>query len=219
MILFGYKTTYGTIIRALCAIGVGGVMVFMPNRGTELLVKIIGAVIFAAGLVSLTISIINRKEVKSNQFTFNLILACIVGGLGLLLIFFPEILTKTIIVVAGLGLIIFGGLQMLVVGGAASMLGMGYTPVILGAFALAGGIVILFNPFTEQVMSIIAGAFLIYYGLSELLSLKKVTAARKEYEIKFSQTGENPVKEVIKGSVNTAFGNVKDAEYTKVDDQ
>lgn len=219
MILFGYKTTYGTIIRALCAIGVGGVMVFMPNRGTELLVKIIGAVIFAAGLVSLTISIINRKEVKSNQFTFNLILACIVGGLGLLLIFFPEILTKTIIVVVGLGLIIFGGLQMLVVGGAASMLGMGYTPVILGAFALAGGIVILFNPFTEQVMSVIAGAFLIYYGLSELLSLKKVTAARKEYEIKFSQTGENPVKEVIKGSVSTAFGNVKDAEYTKVDDQ
>ena len=219
MILFGYKTTYGTIIRALCAIGVGGVMVFMPNRGTELLVKIIGAVIFAAGLVSLTISIINRKEVKSNQFTFNLILACIVGGLGLLLIFFPEILTKTIIVVVGLGLIIFGGLQMLVVGGAASLLGMGYTPVILGAFALAGGIVILFNPFTEQVMSVIAGAFLIYYGLSELLSLKKVTAARKEYEIKFSQTGENPVKEVIKGSVSTAFGNVKDAEYTKVDDQ
>ena len=106
MILLGYKTSYGSIIRALCAIGVGGVMVFMPDKGPELIVKIIGAVIFAAGLVSLTVSIINRKEVKHNQFVLNLILACIVGGLGLLLIFFPEILTKTIIIVAGLGLIV-----------------------------------------------------------------------------------------------------------------
>ena len=219
MILLGYKTSYGSIIRALCAIGVGGVMVFMPDKGPELIVKIIGAVIFAAGLVSLTVSIINRKEVKPNQFTFNLILACIVGGLGLLLIFFPEILTKTIIIVAGLGLIIFGALQMLVVGGAANLLGLGYAPVIFGAFALAGGIVILFNPFSEKAMSIIAGSLLVYYGISELISLKKVSAARKEYEIKFGQAAEEkPAKEVIKGSVSK-FGNVKDAEFTEVDDQ
>ena len=219
MILLGYKTSYGSIIRALCAIGVGGVMICMPDKGTELIVKIIGAVIFAAGLVSLTVSIINRKEMKQNQFTFNLILACIVGGLGLLLIFFPEILTKTIIIAVGLGLIVFGALQMLVVGGAANLLGLGLTPVIFGAFALAGGIFILFNPLSEKTMGIFAGAFLVYYGVSELISLKKVSAAKKEYEIKYGKPSEEePVKEVIKDSVSK-FGNVKDAEFTEVDDQ
>ena len=212
MILLGYKTSYGSLIRALCAIGAGAVMIFMPNRGTELIVKIIGALIFAAGLVSVTVSIINRKELKQNQFNLNLITACVVAGLGALLIFFPEILTKAIIVVIGLGLIIFGALQMLVLGGAMSLLGLGYA--CLGALALVGGIVILFNPFTEQVMSIVAGSFLAYYGVTELISLRKVATARKEYEIRFENKPENKPSES-----KSIVDNVKDAEYTEVDNQ
>ena len=218
MILLGYKTSYGSIIRALCAIGVGGVIAFMPDKGPELIVKIIGAVIFAAGLVSLTVSIINRKELKQSQFNFNLILACIVGGLGLLLIFFPGILTNTIIFVVGIGLILFGALQILVVGGAASLLGLGFLPTIFGILALAGGITILFNPFGEKAMPIFAGAFLIYYGITELISLKNVSAARKEYEIKYGQKPEEHAKEAINEAVSK-FSNVKDAEYTQVEDQ
>ena len=108
---------------------------------------------------------------------------------------------------------------MLVVGGAANLLGIGFAPVIFGAFALAGGIVILFNPFSDKAMSVVAGCLLVYYGVSELISLKKVSAARKEFEIKFGQTSEEkPVKEVIKASVSK-FGNVKDAEFTEVEDQ
>ncbi len=215
MILLGYKTSYGSLIRALCAIAAGAVMIFMPNRGTELIVKIIGALIFAAGLVSVTVSIINRKELKQNQFNLNLITACVVAGLGALLIFFPEILTKAIIVVIGLGLIIFGALQMLVLGGAMSLLGLGYASLCLGALALVGGIVILFNPFTEQVMSIVAGSFLAYYGVTELISLRKVATARKEYEIRF----ESKTQESKPSENRSIVDNVKDAEYTEVDNQ
>ena len=134
--------------------------------------------------------------------------------MGALLIFFPEILTKAIIVVIGLGLIIFGALQMLVLGGAMSLLGLGYASLCLGALALVGGIVILFNPFTEQVMSIVAGSFLAYYGVTELISLRKVATARKEYEIRFENKPENKPSES-----KSIVDNVKDAEYTEVDNQ
>ncbi|MBQ9184574.1 MAG: DUF308 domain-containing protein [Bacteroidales bacterium] len=221
MILFGYKTNHGSILRALCAIGVGAVMICMPNRGTELLVKIIGALIFAAGLVSLTISFINRKQMKPRQFTFSEINACLIAIIGGLLIFFPEMLTKAIIIVVGLALVFFGGLQMLVLGGAANLLGLGYVSLCYGALAIVGGIVILFNPFTEVVMSIVAGSLLVYYGLSELLSLKKVSSARKEYEIRYAkpEPESNNNGTVAKKSSIADFSSVKDADYVEVDDQ
>jgi uncharacterized membrane protein HdeD (DUF308 family) len=220
MVILGYKTGYGSIIRALCAIGIGGVMIFMPNKGIELIIKIIGAVIFAAGLVSLTISVINRKHLKSNQFVFNMILGGIVAGLGLLMIFFPEILTKTIIVVVGLGLIIFGCMQMLVVGSAASLLKLSYAPLCFGAMAIIGGIFLLFQPFAEYTMSIIAGSLLVYYGISELVSVKRVSAVRKEYEARYGKAPEKKsapeTKEIVK---EDGLKDVKDAEFKEVDDQ
>lgn len=220
MILFGYKTSQGAILRAICAIGVGGVMLCMPNQGTELIVKIIGAVIFAAGLISLTVSFINRnKQDSHNQFVFSVITACLVGIVGLMLIFFPGILTKTIIVVTGLLLVFFGGLQLLVLGGALNLLGLGYTSLWFSALAVVGGIVILFSPFSEVVMSIIAGSFLIYYGLSELMSIRKMSAARKEYEIRYAKPEETKADKKLAEKSGKDLGSVKDAEFTPVDEQ
>ena len=177
-------------------------MVFMPTKGTELIVKIIGALIFAAGLVSLTISFINRKQMNPRQFTFSEINAALIAVIGAILIFFPGILTKAVVVVVGLALIFFGALQMVVLGGAANLLGFGYVSLCYGALAIVGGIVILFNPFAEVTMNIVAGCLLIYYGLSELISFKKFSSARKEYE-----------------KTVTGFSSVKDAKYVEIEEQ
>ena len=51
MITFGYNNKFSSILRALSAIGIGGVMLF-SNEATITVVKIIAAFLFAAGIVS-----------------------------------------------------------------------------------------------------------------------------------------------------------------------
>jgi len=64
-------------------------------------------------------------------------------------------------------------------------------------------------------MSIVAGSFLAYYGVTELISLRKVATARKEYEIRF----ESKTQESKPSENRSIVDNVKDAEYTEVDNQ
>ena len=217
MIFFGYKTTSGSILRALCAIGVGLILIIMPNGGSELLVRIIAAIIFAAGLAALTVTLVGKNKNKSSKksLSLNEVNAGAVVVLGLVLMFFPGLLTKAIVVVIGVVLMILGGIQLMVVGSAMSFLGAGYASLAFSFLAFAGGLLIIFSPFTEAVMSIVAGSFLIYYGITELLYLKKVSTARQEYEIKFTQkSGEE------KSISESKFGdNVKDVDFEKVDEQ
>jgi hypothetical protein len=65
--------------------------------------------------------------------------------------------------------------------------------------------------FVGEAMGVIAGAALIIYGVSELLSSWKMKKAIDEYEIKFPSEKSAPKSE--EGS------QVKDVEYEKVDEQ
>jgi hypothetical protein len=88
----------------------------------------------------------------------------------------------------------------------------------LGAFilptvvTLVGGF-LLFNPFAESVMVMIAGAAIIVYGASELLSSWKMKKAIDEYEIHQAPVQEQPAQQ------ENPLENVKDVEYEKVDEQ
>ena len=76
---------------------------------------------------------------------------------------------------------------------------------------LAGLFLVLRPSFIGEAIGVIAGAALIVYGASELLSSWKMKKAIDEYEIRFpSEKPETEPEEDVQ---------VKDVEYEKVDEQ
>ena len=219
MILLGYKNKIATILRALASIGVGIVLIALPNDGSPLLVRIIASVLFAAGIIALAYGYANRNKMKKSQYTLLAVNAAAVSLLGLVLLIWPGLIAGFIVTIVGIALVCFGLLQVIVLCGAMSFLGAGFTGLVFSSIAIVGGIIILISPFTATVMSVIAGVMLVYYGLSELFSLGTVNKAKEEYEIRFNEETKRAAGVVPEQSESTLYGNVKDADYTVVDDQ
>ena len=75
----------------------------------------------------------------------------------------------------------------------------------------AAGVFLLFNPvFAKAWISIMAGAALVVYGLSELISSWKMKKAIDEYEIHRVQPKPEPQED-------KSTGDIKDVDYQKVD--
>ena len=214
MIILGYKTKFDSIIRAVAAIGIGLVMVFGSNAPTKV-VKIIAVMLMAAGVASLVYGLIKSKE--NGIYRLLLVNAALDFVLGLLLFINPQWVANFIVYGIGVVLILFGALQLIVLSGTISLVGGGFSTLILSALAIVGGAFLLFNPFTLSVMSIIAGCFMIIYGVSELFSTWKVSRARKEYEIRRAPAPENPVTEP--GKIDASgIEDAREVEYERIDD-
>ena len=206
MITFGYNNKFSTALRALAAIGIGLVMVF-STEATVNVVKIIAAFLFAAGMVSLGYGFAHGKSGAMVNAVVDIVIC-------LLLFCFPNVVAGAIVTVIGIVILLFGILQLIVLGGTMSLVGMGGFSLILSILAVIGGITLLFNPFSERIMSVLAGIFLIFYGISELISMRRVSKAKVEYEIRYNRDNADDNDSVPQG-----LGDVKDVDYHKVDDQ
>ncbi len=214
MFTFGYKTSISSILRALASIGIGLVMIF-DNEASETVVKVIAAFLFASGLVSLVYGVIrNKREGVLPLMAVNAVVDML---LGLLLFLNPAWVAGFIITLIGIVLILFGGLQLLALAGTMSLLGAGFSTLILSICAVVGGAFLLFSPFGEAVMGICAGAFLIIYGVSELISAWRIRKAKEAYEVRFNSQTEEPTEDpdVIDAS---GIDDAKEVDYTKVDE-
>ena len=212
MITIGYKTKFDSITRAVAAIGIGLVMIFGSNA-PALVVKIIAGFLMLAGITSLIYGL--KKSKLQGIYQLLIVNAVFDFVLGLLLFFNPQWVAGAIVGIIGILLIAFGALQLIVLSGTMSLLGAGFSSLILSACAIVGGAFLLFNPFTLNVMSIIAGCFLLLYGVSELISTWKVVKARKEYEIRRAPTSsESSGQTRIEA---TSLSDAKEVEYEKVE--
>ena len=213
MFTFGYKSSFSSILRALASIGIGLVMIF-DNEASETVVKVIAAFLFASGLVSLIYGFIRNK--KEGVLPLMAVNAAVDMLLGLLLFLNPAWVAGFIITLIGIVLILFGGLQLLALAGTMSLLGAGFSTLILSICAVVGGAFLLFSPFGEAVMGICAGSFLILYGVSELISAWRIRKAKEAYEIRFN-TQEEPQDD--QDAIDTSgIDDAKEVNYTKVDD-
>lgn len=217
MITFGYKSKFSSILRACAAIAIGMVMV-VSNNATETVVRIIAAFLFAAGIVSLIYGYTNRQSGALSLLSVNAAVDVVVG---LVLFLFPHGVAHLITTLIGVALLIFGLLQMLVLSGTLSLVGSGLYSMVLSGIAIVGGAILVFNPFSQAVMSIIAGAALIFYGVSELMSSWRVEKAEKAYEVKYGQhTEEEPYVSEGKTELDTSgISDAKEVDYEKVDEQ
>lgn len=209
MITFGYKNKFSGVLRALASIAIGLVMVCSTEATTNV-VKIIAAFLFAAGLVSFAYGLAHKKEGVLNLMVIN---AGVDIVIGILLFIFPGAIANIIVTLIGIVIFIFGLIQIFALAGTASLLGSGIFSFILSGVALVGAAILIFNPFTERVMSILAGIFLICYGVNDLISTYRVSKAQKEYEIHFSSTESQDQSDM------DGFGDVKDVDYKKIDEQ
>ena len=212
MIIFGYKTRFSSVLRALSAIGIGLVMLLRTDA-TEVVVKIIAAFLFAAGVISFIHGWARRKEGALPLMGMN---AAVDILLGLVLFFWPTFVAGFIVRAIGVVLILFGVLQFIVMSGTVSVLGTGLLPLLLSGVAVAIGVTLLFQPWENTVMGRLAGIALIYYGVTELLSARRVSRAKKEYDIRFAEKPKEEEKPFRTTADTLALA--KDAEYEKVED-
>lgn len=214
MITFGYNNKFSSILRSLAAIAIGLVMVCATDATTTV-VQIIAAFLFAAGIVSFAYGFAHRKSGTFGLMTVNAVVDIVIG---LILFLWPPFVAGVIVTIIGIVILAFGVIQILALAGTMSLLGSGGLNILLAFLAVAGGIVLIFNPFSERVMSVLAGVFLIYYGITDLISMRRVSKAKKEYEIHFTETRVDP-DSTIDVDVDDDFDGIKDVDYHKIDEQ
>ena len=142
MITIGYKSKFSSILRALSAIALGVVMV-ISNNATVTVVRVIAALLFAAGVISLVYSIVNRKNKMMGLLSIPAIVDVVIG---LLLFFYPEPVTCLIVYLIGILLVVFGVIQLIALSSIMSILGAGFFSLMLSILVIIGGVVLLFNP-------------------------------------------------------------------------
>lgn len=210
---FGYNSRFSSILRSLVAIAVGLLMIFSTDA-TATLVKIVAALLFSAGAITLVYGLVQKKKgYKSLMFT-NAVVDVVIG---LILFLNPGIVGSAIVGIIGVVLVILGIMQVVALYRALSQLGGSFVALLLSAFAVLLGLFLIFSPLSEAIMKMLAGAALIYYGVTELMSAWKVDQAVRDYEIKFKEERETHVPE--DGPAPTDLDDVKDIEYHRIDDQ
>ena len=210
MFTFGYKSKVNGPMRALIALVIGIMMVVSPANALTTVVKIIAAFLLASGVVSLVVGLKDKEKGSLPLMSFNAVVDVV---LGLLMFVFPGLIAKFMIYLIGFVLLAFGAVQIAALVSARKVVNMGFGAFVLPIIVTLIGGFILFNPFAESVMTIIAGSALIVYGASEILSSWKMKKAIDEYEIHQGPVQEEPSQQ------ESPLSDVKDVEYEKVDEQ
>lgn len=210
MFTFGYKSKVNGPMRALIALVIGIMMVVSPANALTTVVKIIAAFLLASGVVSLVVGLKDKEKGSLPLMSFNAVVDVV---LGLLMFVFPGLIAKFMIYLIGFVLLAFGAVQIAALVSARRVVNMGFGAFVLPIVVTLIGGFILFNPFAESVMTIIAGSALIVYGASEILSSWKMKKAIDEYEIHQGPVQEEPSQQ------ESPLSGVKDVEYEKVDEQ
>ena len=195
MITFGYSNRMNGPMRALVAIVIGVVMMIYSEQAMNIVVKIIAALLFASGIVSLAVGLKKRNDSTSKLMNFNAVVDIVIAAL---LFIFNAFVANLIIYLIGIVLIGFGFFQILALLNASRICNVGVWSFMMPVLVAGAGLFLLFTPeFAKSSISMIAGISLVIYGASELLSSWKMRKAIDEYEIT----------------------HVKDVEYEKVDEQ
>lgn len=210
MYTFGYSNRLSGPVRALVAVAIGVIMVIYNEQAMNIVVKIIAALIFASGIVSLAVGLKKRNENTSRLMNFNAVVDLVIAAL---LFMFNGFVANLIIYLIGFALLGFGLFQLFALFGASRIMKLGLWSFVMPVLVTGAGIFLLFNPeWTKSSISLFAGIALIVYGVSELLSSWKVKKAIDEYEISRVEPRQEPQSQDVDYVV-------KDVDYEKVDEQ
>ena len=180
MITFGYKNKFSGLIRALTALAIGIVMVVSKTNALELVVKIIAAFLLASGIVSLAVGYKNKANGTMGLMGVNGIVDIV---LGIALFMFPGFVAGLLIFFIAFVLICFGAFQLIGLISISRAAGLGIGSFIMPVLVLGCGLFLIGRPaFVGEAIGVVAGASLIVYGASELLSSWRMRKIVDKYE-------------------------------------
>ena len=209
MITFGYKNKFGGPARAIAAIALGIVMILAGERAMNAVVKILAIFVIASGIVSLILSFKRSQDSARPLMITNAIFDLLIG---LCLFIFDSFFADLFIYLIGFILMAFGIFQIVALSSANRIVKLGWFSFLMPVVVTVIGLFLLFNPvFAKAWISILAGAALVVYGASELLSSWKMKKAIDEYEI--PRTGPS----VSRQDGGFSKEDAKEVDYQKVD--
>ena len=209
MITFGYNNRFSGIIRAVAALAIGVVMVVSRTDAMVLAVRIMAAFLLASGIVSLVLGYRDRQNSRMPLMGVNGTVDILIA---VLIFMFPQFVAGLIVYLIGFALLGFGIFQLVALVSANRVMKVGFMAFLMPVLVLLAGAFLLARPtFIGTAVGTVAGAALIIYGVSELLSSWKMRKAMDEYEIRQGPK-EEPQQE-------SQAPDVKDVDYEKVDDQ
>ena len=130
-----------------------------------------------------------------------------------MLFLFPGFFAGLLVYLIAFALLGFGIFQLITLASANRVMKVGAMAFILPVIVLFCGMFLLVNPsFIGETIGIVAGAALIVYGVSELLSSWKMKKAIDEYDIKYPEKSRTKQED-------EPVQDVKDVDYEKVDEQ
>ena len=175
MITFGYNSRFKGPIRALAALAIGIVMVASKTNALNLAVQIIGAFLIASGIVTLVTGLKNKANGMFPLMATNTIVDIL---LALALFSFPGFFANLLVYLIAFALICFGIFQLVSLGSASRVFGVGVFAFVLPVVVLLSGLFLLANPsFLGTAVGVVAGVALMIYGISELISSWKMRKA------------------------------------------
>jgi len=209
MITFGYNNRFSGIIRAVAALAIGVVMVVSRTDAMVLAVRIMAAFLLASGIVSLVLGYRDRQNSRMPLMGVNGTVDILIA---VLIFIFPQFVAGLIVYLIGFALLGFGIFQLVALVSANRVMKVGFMAFLMPVLVLLAGAFLLARPtFIGTAVGTVAGAALIIYGVSELLSSWKMRKAMDEYEIRQGPK-EEPQQE-------SQAPDVKDVDYEKVDEQ
>ncbi len=211
MITFGYKSKINGPFRALIALALGIMMLVWPGEAAELAVKVVAVFMLISALVNFFYAFRSRVrgEAGSTVMMFNTIVNILIA---IILFLLAKPISGIILYLIAFLLLFFGLHQIVTLWGALSFLKRGFAGLILPILIIGLAVALLFTFDTDWVIYL-AGASLIIYAVSELISSWTMNKAITEYEI--HMTEQYKPEEKKKG---TDLTNVKDVDFEKVDE-
>ena len=207
MYTFGYSNRLNGPLRAVIAMAVGVIMIVFSEDALNIVVKIIAALLLASGIVSLSVGLKKRNDSTSKLMNFNAVVDIVIA---VLLFIFNDWVSTLIISLVGVVLLLFGLFQIFAMISANRVMRLGFSPFIMPVVVTLVGGFIAFNPLAKEVMTMVAGGALLFYGITELISSRRMKKAMDEYEVRQAEVWPAEPEETVV---------VKDVEYEKVDDQ
>ena len=207
MYTFGYSNRLNGPLRAVIAMAVGVIMIVFSEDALNIVVKIIAALLLASGIVSLSVGLKKRNDSTSKLMNFNAVVDIVIA---VLLFIFNDWVSTLIISLVGVVLLLFGLFQIFAMISANRVMRLGFSPFIMPVVVTLVGGFIAFNPLAKEVMTMVAGGALLFYGITELISSRRMKKAMDEYEVRQAEVRPAEPEETVV---------VKDVEYEKVDDQ
>ncbi len=172
---FFVKLKTNFLVDALILIAVGALLIFLPGTTLNLLTKVIGGVVLAAGVISIVTSLFSKNQgliARNSSIGFGLVIAV----LGVWILLNPHFFESIIPVIAGV-IMLFSGLMNLgeTLSLGRSKYGNWWIALILAVLTVAGGLYLVLNPVTTMKYIVqIIGAALAYNGISNLWIVSRI---------------------------------------------